>query len=276
LVSEFPEWTVEKISKKVGISQRHVTSVDETAGDMAVKAAENLFKEWDINRSYVDFVLLCTQSPDYFLPSTACVIQHALGIPTTCGAFDINLGCSGYEYGLAIAKGSTSTLGTVKVTNGNGLSIDNTGTISMTTATPSSSRVGGTAGAMSAEDKENLNNLASSTTVGKNGITVTKTGNETDITADIDITKGLVFTGNTEGSKQIGVNAGDGIEFSSGAVTAKANSVKGIAVSGSGIGINLKATDSGLAFNTGTGGDNGLYVDALTTQEIEAMWTSST
>ena len=105
LVSEFPEWTVEKISKKVGISQRHVTSVDETAGDMAVKAAENLFKEWDINRSYVDFVLLCTQSPDYHLPSTACVIQDKLGLPTKCGAFDFNLGCSGYEYGLAVAKG---------------------------------------------------------------------------------------------------------------------------------------------------------------------------
>ena len=49
-------------------------------------------------------MLLCTQSPDYFLPSTSCIIQHKLGLSTKCGAFDFNLGCSGYEYGLAIAK----------------------------------------------------------------------------------------------------------------------------------------------------------------------------
>lgn len=105
LVEQFPEWTVEKISKKVGISQRHVTAKDETAGDMAIKAAEKLFTEKHIDRSQIDFVLLCTQSPDYHLPSTSCIIQDKLGLSTKCGAFDFNLGCSGYEYGLAVAKG---------------------------------------------------------------------------------------------------------------------------------------------------------------------------
>lgn len=105
LVKQFPEWTVEKISKKVGISQRHVTTEEETAGDMAVKAAEKLFAEKSIDRSQIDFVLLCTQSPDYHLPSTSCIIQDRLGLSTKCGAFDFNLGCSGYEYGLAVAKG---------------------------------------------------------------------------------------------------------------------------------------------------------------------------
>ena len=105
LVKQFPEWTVEKISKKVGISQRHVTTENETAGDMAVKAAEKLFAEQGIDKSVVDFVLLCTQSPDYHLPSTSCIIQNKLGLNTKCGAFDFNLGCSGYEYGLAVAKG---------------------------------------------------------------------------------------------------------------------------------------------------------------------------
>ena len=105
LVKQFPEWTVEKISKKVGISERHVTTEDETAGDMALKAAEKLFVDRGIDRSIVDFVLLCTQSPDYHLPSTSCVIQNKLGLSTRCGAFDFNLGCSGYEYGLAVAKG---------------------------------------------------------------------------------------------------------------------------------------------------------------------------
>lgn len=105
LVKQFPEWTVDKISKKVGISERHVTTEDETAGDMAVKAAEKLFAEKGFDRSVIDFVLLCTQSPDYHLPSTSCIIQDKLGLSTRCGAFDFNLGCSGYEYGLAVAKG---------------------------------------------------------------------------------------------------------------------------------------------------------------------------
>lgn len=105
LVEEFPEWSVEKIAKKVGINERHIAADDETAGDMAFKAAEKLIVENGIDKSTIDFVLLCTQSPDYFLPSTSCIIQSKLGLSTKCGAFDFNLGCSGYEYGLAVAKG---------------------------------------------------------------------------------------------------------------------------------------------------------------------------
>ena len=104
LMEEFPEWSVDKIAKKVGINERHIAADDETAGDMAFKAAEKLIAENGIDKSTIDFVLLCTQSPDYFLPSTSCVIQHKLGLSTKCGAFDFNLGCSGYEYGLAMAK----------------------------------------------------------------------------------------------------------------------------------------------------------------------------
>ena len=58
-----------------------------------------------IDPKSIDFLMLCTQSPDYFLPSTSCIIQSKLGLSTKCGAFDFNLGCSGYEYGLAVAKG---------------------------------------------------------------------------------------------------------------------------------------------------------------------------
>lgn len=105
LIKDFPEWTVEKVAGKVGVAERHISAEDETAGDMAVKAAEKLFEEHKIERNTIDFVLLCTQSSDYFLPSTACLIQGKLGLPTSCGAFDFNLGCSGYEYGLAVAKG---------------------------------------------------------------------------------------------------------------------------------------------------------------------------
>lgn len=105
LVKEFPEWTVEKIAGKIGVSSRHVSAENETAGDMAIKAAEILFSNGEVRKEDIDFILLCTQSPDYFLPSTACVIQDRLGLSTDCGAFDIDLGCSGYEYGLATAKG---------------------------------------------------------------------------------------------------------------------------------------------------------------------------
>ena len=105
LVKEFPEWTVEKVAGKVGVRQRHVVSENETASDMATKASEKLFAEQNIDRSTIDFVLFCTQSPDYFLPTSACLIQNRLGLSTSCGALDFNLGCSGFVYGLSLAKG---------------------------------------------------------------------------------------------------------------------------------------------------------------------------
>ena len=108
LLKEFPEWSVEKVASKVGVNVRHLSDEHETAGDMAEKAARKLFEEYSISPSEIDFLLLCTQSPDYFLPSTSCMLQHRLGIPTRSGAFDYNLGCSGCVYGLAMAKGLIS------------------------------------------------------------------------------------------------------------------------------------------------------------------------
>ncbi|MEO8533523.1 MAG: ketoacyl-ACP synthase III, partial [Flavobacterium sp.] len=102
---EFPEWGIEKISSKTGINARHISAKDEFSSDMAVKAAEKLFAEHNIDRSEIDFLLFCTQSPDYFLPTTACIIQEKLGLETTIGALDFNLGCSGFVYGLSLAKG---------------------------------------------------------------------------------------------------------------------------------------------------------------------------
>lgn len=105
LLKEFPEWSVDKVAQKVGVDSRHIAAENETAGDMAEKAARKLFEEYNINPKEIDFLMLCTQSPDYFLPSTACILQDRLGIPTTAGAFDYNLGCSGCIYGMAMAKG---------------------------------------------------------------------------------------------------------------------------------------------------------------------------
>lgn len=105
LIDKFPEWSVEKVTNKLGIKQRHISNENETSCDLAIKAAEKLFSETNIKRESIDFILLCTQSPDYFLPTTACIIQDKLGIPTSAGALDFNQGCSGYVYGLSLAKG---------------------------------------------------------------------------------------------------------------------------------------------------------------------------
>ncbi len=105
LVEAFPEWSVEKVANKIGISERHLSADNELSSDMAIKAAEKLFSEHQIDRSSIDFIILCTQSPDYYLPTSACIIQDKLGLSTNVGAFDFNLGCSGFAYGLAIAKG---------------------------------------------------------------------------------------------------------------------------------------------------------------------------
>jgi len=109
LVAEFPEWTIEKIEEKTGIRQRPVTERDECSSDLGVAAAQRLFDSGVISPEEVDYLLFCTQSPDYFLPTTACIIQDRLGIPKSSGALDFNLGCSGYVYGLGVAKGLIET-----------------------------------------------------------------------------------------------------------------------------------------------------------------------
>lgn len=101
----FPEWSVDKISEKTGIHSRHIADEQTFSSDLAVQAADRLFSEHGVDRQTIDYLILCTQSPDYYLPTTACLVQDRLGLPTTCGAFDFNLGCSGYIYGLSIVKG---------------------------------------------------------------------------------------------------------------------------------------------------------------------------
>ena len=105
LSAEFPEWSVEKIDDKTGIRERHIAAPEECSSDLAVAAARKLFDSGACRPDEIDFVLLCTQSPDYFLPTTACLVQDRLGIPTTAGALDFNLGCSGFVYGLGLAEG---------------------------------------------------------------------------------------------------------------------------------------------------------------------------
>ena len=100
-----PEYSIDKISNKIGISKRHVASDDEFVSDMGTKAAESLFDKFKIDKNIVDFLILVTQSPDYLLPATSSIIHANLNLPTNAGNIDVNQGCSGYVYGLSLAKG---------------------------------------------------------------------------------------------------------------------------------------------------------------------------
>lgn len=107
LTNDFGRGNPEKTESRLGIKERHIAAENETAGDLAFKASEIVLKDYD--RQKVDMLILCTQSPDYFLPTTACLLQHRLGLRTDIAAFDYNLGSSGFIYGLAIAKSFINT-----------------------------------------------------------------------------------------------------------------------------------------------------------------------
>ena len=104
LIQDFPEWNVNKIIEKVGVNKRHIASEHETAVDLAIEASNKLFNQ-GIEKGSIDYILFCTQSPDYFLPASACIIQDRLGLSKNIGAIDFNQGCSGFVYGLSLAKG---------------------------------------------------------------------------------------------------------------------------------------------------------------------------
>ena len=104
LVKIFDSLNEEEIYKNTGIRRRHVADEGVCVSDLGIIAATRLFEKNRIARDEIDMLILCTQGPDYFLPATSCIMQDILGLPVTCAAFDINLGCSGYVYGLAIAN----------------------------------------------------------------------------------------------------------------------------------------------------------------------------
>jgi 3-oxoacyl-[acyl-carrier-protein] synthase-3 len=105
LKAEFPGWDMDLIYEKTGIGARHIAAPGECASDLADAAARKLFAQHNIDPKSIDFVLLCTQTPDYPLPTTACLLQSRLGLKTSVGALDFNLGCSGFVYGLSLADG---------------------------------------------------------------------------------------------------------------------------------------------------------------------------
>ncbi len=105
LRAEHPKWDCDLILEKTGVRQRYIAAPDEMASDLGVAAAEKVFAQYKIDRESIDFLLFCTQTPDYPIPTTACLLQERLKLPTNCGALEFNLGCSGFVYGLGMAQG---------------------------------------------------------------------------------------------------------------------------------------------------------------------------
>ena len=103
LKNEFPDYNFKRFEKRVGIRQRFIAAKDETTLSLAEKACNKLFERSSLKKNEIDYLILCTQSPEYKLPTTACILQDRLGLNKNIGAFDFNLGCSGYVYGLFLA-----------------------------------------------------------------------------------------------------------------------------------------------------------------------------
>jgi 3-oxoacyl-[acyl-carrier-protein] synthase-3 len=105
LAREHPGWDMGLIYEKTGVWSRHIAAEGESTADLGQAAAERLIAEHDVDPGSIDFLLFCTQTPDYPLPTTACLLQHRLGLSKAIGALDFNLGCSGFVYGLSLADG---------------------------------------------------------------------------------------------------------------------------------------------------------------------------
>jgi len=107
--TDFPPDEVRKVVGMAGIAARRVADGATCSSDLCFGAAEALFDELKCDRSSIDVLIMATQTPDYFMPSSSCLLQERLGLPTTCAAFDLSLGCSAYVYGLWLATSLLSS-----------------------------------------------------------------------------------------------------------------------------------------------------------------------
>lgn len=98
-----PNYNFDKFEKKVGIKYRY-NEINGNVITLAKKSINKLLNKIEIDKSEIDYLIFCTQSPEYLIPTNACVLQNECGLRESIGAVDINLGCSGYTYGLSLAK----------------------------------------------------------------------------------------------------------------------------------------------------------------------------
>lgn len=101
--SALSEKELSKIAASTGVKRRHVVESDVCTSDLCQAAAEQLLNEAGWSRESVDVLIFVSQTPDYLLPATACALHGKLQLASSCAAFDVNLGCSGYVYGLWLA-----------------------------------------------------------------------------------------------------------------------------------------------------------------------------
>jgi 3-oxoacyl-[acyl-carrier-protein] synthase-3 len=104
LATQNPSWEMSSVEQKAGVYSRHIAAPNETAFDLALHATKKLFQENDQLESQIDGIIFCTQSPDYIMPSNSHLLHAALDLKDNVLAFDYNLACSGYIYGLALAS----------------------------------------------------------------------------------------------------------------------------------------------------------------------------
>ena len=107
--NQFGEELVASFINTTGVYERHITLPEQTSSDLAFVAAEKLILEKEINKQDIGVCIFVTQTPDYHIPATACVLHKRLGLPKDCIAFDINLGCSGYVFGLQVVSSLMET-----------------------------------------------------------------------------------------------------------------------------------------------------------------------
>ena len=103
LAESFGEVEVKKIIKNIGVETRHIANVTQTTSDFCYESAVRVIKDLDWEPESIGALIFISQTPDYQLPATACVLQAKLGLSKKTIAFDVNLGCSGYVYGLYLA-----------------------------------------------------------------------------------------------------------------------------------------------------------------------------
>jgi hypothetical protein len=104
--AQYGEVEVRKVVAMAGVKRRHVVDAGVTAADLCFVAAKDLLARLNWSPESITGLIFVTQSPDYWLPSTSCVLHKLLGLPPSCAAFDVGLGCSGYPYGLYLAASS--------------------------------------------------------------------------------------------------------------------------------------------------------------------------
>ena len=98
----FPQEQVNEVVEKVGVYERRFADAQTCSSDLCFAAAQKLFADNDIDRSEIDLLVFISQTQDYRMPATACTLQHRLGLSNSCIAFDINLGCSAFIYGMSV------------------------------------------------------------------------------------------------------------------------------------------------------------------------------